>query len=93
MPAEPRFVYWLQMVSGYGATSKSFVVVFECGLASVEDIQRQLHQQGCVAGSRLETVDDGKGGRLIRKRTGFLLGVAGLVNAQPYHKPCWEPAE
>ncbi|TPK15187.1 hypothetical protein FJ872_19520 [Mesorhizobium sp. B2-5-9] len=89
----PRFVYWLQMISGFGPSAKVFAVVFECSHASVDDINAELRQHGTVSGSRLETTDDGKGGRLIRNRTGFLFGVAGLATVQTYHKKCWEPAE
>ncbi|TPN16219.1 hypothetical protein FJ973_05880 [Mesorhizobium sp. B2-1-3] len=93
MSEEPRHIYWLQMINGFGPTAKSFVVIFECRHPTVADIERQLLQHGVVSGCRLDTVDDGKGGRLIRNRSGFLFGVAGLGSAQPYHKPCWEPAE
>lgn len=88
-----KYFYWVQLVNGFGSSSRSFVVVFECLHATTADIDREMRQHGAVNGSRLDTVDDGKGGRLIRKRADFMFGVAGLVSVQPYHKPCWEPAE
>ena len=93
MSAEPRHVYWVQLVNGYGPKAKAFVVVFECRHSSTADIELELRQHGVVNGSRLDTVDDGKGGRLIRTRSDFMFGVAGLIAVQPYHKPCWEPEE
>lgn len=86
-----RYVYWVQLVNGFGPKSRAFVVVFECPFATTADLDRELRQHGVVNGSRLDTVDDGKGGRLIRNRSGFMFGVAGLVSIQSYHKPCWEP--
>ncbi|MER8556117.1 hypothetical protein NKH37_28855 [Mesorhizobium sp. M1217] len=88
-----RYVYWLQMVNGFGPTSRSFAVVFECEHPTIADIERELRHNGVVAGSKLDTIDDGKGGRLIRRRDGFMVGVAGLCTIQTYHKPCWEPDE
>ncbi|TPL30199.1 hypothetical protein [Mesorhizobium sp. B2-4-7] len=92
-PNRQGYVYWVQLVNGFGPQSKAFAVVFECPFASTADLDRELRQHGVVNGSRLDTVDDGKGGRLIRKRADFMFGVAGLITVQSYHKPCWEPAE
>ncbi|MDX8513554.1 hypothetical protein [Mesorhizobium captivum] len=91
MSGEPRYVYWVQLTNGFGPQAKSFVVIFECAWPTTADIDRELRQHGVVSGSRLETVDDGRGGRLIRERKGFMFGVAGLIAVQPYHKACWEP--
>lgn len=93
MPVEPRFVYWLQLVNGFGPKSKAFGLTFECAYPSIAAIERALRQNGVVNGSRLDTTDDGKGGRLIRSRETFMFGVAGLITLQPYNKPCWEPEE
>lgn len=92
MSGEPaRYVYWVQLTSGFGPKAKSFVVIFECLHPTTDAIAAELCAHGVVNGSRLETVDDGRGGRLIRERRGFMFGVAGLIGVQPYHKACWEP--
>jgi hypothetical protein len=93
MADEPRYVYWLQIVNGFGPKSKAFGLTFECAYASTAAIETVLRQHGVVNGARLDTTDDGKGGRLIRAREAFMFGVAGLITLQPYNKPCWEPEE
>lgn len=86
-----KYVYRVQMQIGHGEKCRAFLLNFETALESVEAIHAELSQRGMVLGNRLETIDDGAGGRMIRHREPFVLGVSGLVTLQNMGRPVWEP--
>jgi hypothetical protein len=88
-----RHVYYIQFQTGTGEGGRAFSVVFECLHASVEAMAALLKSDGIVEGFKLDTVDDGRGGRMIRSRAGFAFGIHGLVAMQVYFKPVWEPED
>jgi hypothetical protein len=88
-----RYVYRAQFQFGHGPQARIFLIDFECDLASTAGIGERLASDGVVCGSKLLTVDDGRGGRMIRERRDFAFGAAGLVFVEPLLKPCWEPEE
>lgn len=88
-----RYVYRVQFHFGHGPQARIFFVDFECDIASTAGIEARLATAGVVSGTKLLTVDDGRGGRMIRERRDFAFGAAGLVFVEPLLKPCWEPEE
>lgn len=88
-----NYVYRVQMQIGHGEKTQPFIVTFETGLPTVEALVERLVENRVVYGHKLNTVDDGRGGRMIRSREPYGLGVAGLVSLQNLDKPVWEPAE
>ena len=50
-------------------------------------------ESGVVAGNRLRTVEDGRGGMLIRSREAYAMGAAGTVAIRDYPHPIWEPED
>mgnify|MGYP006904092122 CR=1 FL=1 len=86
-------VYRVQYDIVVSGDRKSFAMSFECEHASVAELAAALRCDGIVAGHRLELVSDGRGGSMIRKRSGCALGLAGLVTIQDYVGSVWEPEE
>lgn len=91
--SEGRHVYWVQLTAGGGEEAKAFGLAFECAHASAAAVGARLQSDGVVSGSKLELVDDGRGGRMIRRRFGFAFGLAGFVSVQDYSRPVWEPED
>lgn len=86
-------VFWAQYQIVVDGNPKAFAFAFECGFANAADIATELAERGVVAGQRLDLVADGRGGSMIRHRSGCALGVTGLVAIQDYRRPVWEPEE
>lgn len=86
-------VFWAQYQIVVDGAAKAFSFAFECGFAGADEIAAALAEHGVVGGNRLDLVADGRGGSMIRGRSGCALGTAGLVVIQPYRRPVWEPEE
>lgn len=91
--ASKQHVYWVLLQSGFGDKSIAFSFAFETVIASVEALRQELLANGIVAGNKLRLTPDGRGGRLVVGRTGFAFGLSGMVSAQDYVVPVWEPEE
>jgi len=86
-------VFWAQYQIVVDGEPKAFAFAFECGLAGADEIAAALAKDGVVGGNRLDLVADGRGGSMIRGRSGCALGLTGLVAIQAYRRQVWEPEE
>lgn len=86
------YVHVVQCQLGAGEEARVFQLFFGSAL-SLEELTQALVRDHIVAGDRLRTVADGRGGQMIRSREPFALGIAGLANIQPPRCPVWEPEE
>ena len=86
-----RHVYWVQLLTSKGGEPRHFGFAFESSLPDVAAVRDELKTAGIVCGAKLDLVDDGRGGRMIRGSSGIGFGTAGLVSIQDYLKPVWEP--
>jgi hypothetical protein len=87
-----QHVYWVQKQIVVQGEPRAFIVVFECAATSVEALAADL-AAAVVAGNRLRTVEDGRGGMLIRSREPYAMGAAGTVAIRDYPHPIWEPED
>lgn len=86
-----RHVYSAQYQIVVSGEPRAYRVPFECDFASIAELAAELADKGVVAGHRLDLVNDGRGGSMIRGRSGHALGIAGLVGLQDWRGPVWEP--
>ncbi|WP_299478591.1 hypothetical protein [uncultured Paracoccus sp.] len=86
-------VFWAQYQIVVDGEPKAFAFAFECSLAGADEIAAALAEHGVVGGNRLDLVADGRGGSMIRGRSGCALGLTGLVAIQAYRRQVWEPEE
>lgn len=91
--AEPvaLHVYWVEFVSRHGPDAVGFGVAFETPLSDAAAVAGRLAADGVVSGAKLDLAPDGQGGRMIRGRSGFAFGAAGLVSIQDIRGRLWEP--
>lgn len=86
-------VFWL-LTPAINAKGQNIGFPWEVpGCDSIDDLTIQLQDKGIVAGRRLDTVDDGRGGKMVRRRFPMALTVRGIASISPPLFRIWEPDE
>lgn len=70
---------------------RNFRVVFAGPYADVAALAEELRRYGVASGARLHLADDGRGGRIVRRREDFAFGVGAVASIQPYLLDVREP--
>ena len=72
-------VYWVH-TSARKESGGHHGFLFEVKAASVAELAEVLKRDGIVAGHKLYTTDDGRGGRLVKERIATAITVEGLAS-------------
>lgn len=83
-------VFWID-TPAMNSIGKSMGYPFECDCASVAEFAEKLAKDRIVAGNKLITVDDGRGGRMVQRRKPCAITAAGIAHMAEYEKRIWEP--
>ena len=67
--------------------------LFEVEAASVVEFTELIKSDGIVAGHKLYTTDDGRGGRLVKERIATAVTMEGLASVEDYGRRVWEPED
>lgn len=86
-------IFWIN-TPAIGMDGKNLGYIFEAPAETVEDLAEVLAARGIVCGSRLRTVADGRGGRLVQARISTALTARGVAQITLYTGGrIWEPEE
>jgi len=84
-------VFWITTTLKAGERPLQFP--FDCAFADVDALADELSSGRIVVGDKLDTTDDGRGGKLIKKRHRTALGAGFVGMIQYFTVRLWEPEE
>jgi hypothetical protein len=87
-----RHRYQVSLFNRDGERPRAFGLFFECGLATVEALARELADFGVVSGQRIIVGPGENGERTVLRREDYAFGVAALVSVHPYRQNLREAA-
>lgn len=85
-------VFWIE-TPALNSKGHNIGLVFETAAETIDDLVAVLGDRGIVGGANLITVDDGRGGRLVRRRTPAAITARGIARITPYMWRIWEPED